>query len=519
MGSRRQPSDYEPVAPLRPTPAGRVEEHAAPTKNDWLAPRLAPAQAPTGSSDYLADPVSGDGANASDDAPGKAQAAAGFPRAPLQRGHALTFAGLFLFTFVLYVRPYELIGALAGFTSMAFWIAVCTLAVFLPAQLSLEGNLTARPREVNLLLLFCLAGLISTPLAEEPARSWYALVDLLKVALMFVVMINAVRTERRLRLLLLLALAVSCVLSAAAISDYRAGNLVMRSQRIAGTIKGLFENPNDLALHLVTMIPIAAALMFGARSLTKKLAYAACALLMAGGIVATFSRAGFIGLVAASLMLIWKIGRRNRLAICAIALVVVPLFVALAPSSYGGRLSDTSDDSAITRRDDLQKSLFVTLRHPLFGIGMDNYVLHSNTEHATHNAYTQVSAEMGVAALVVYVLFVFSPFRRLRRIDRAALAAPQRSRFFYLAVGLQASLVGYAVTSFFASVAYVWYVYYLVGYAVCLQRIYEASPEAVADAAATRDADSAGAVGQNVGAAGGAFDRAVPFSGREALDA
>jgi hypothetical protein len=29
-------------------------------------------------------------------------------------------------------------------------------------------------------------------------------------------------------------------------------------------------------------------------------------------------------------------------------------------------------------------------------------------------------------------------------------------------------------SSFFASVAYLWYVYYLVGYAVCLRRIYEA---------------------------------------------
>jgi hypothetical protein len=41
-------------------------------------------------------------------------------------------------------------------------------------------------------------------------------------------------------------------------------------------------------------------------------------------------------------------------------------------------------------------------------------------------------------------------------------------------VGLQASLIGYMVSSFFASTAYLWYVYYLVGYAVCLRRMYEA---------------------------------------------
>jgi hypothetical protein len=43
-----------------------------------------------------------------------------------------------------------------------------------------------------------------------------------------------------------------------------------------------------------------------------------------------------------------------------------------------------------------------------------------------------------------------------------------------LALGLQASLIAYLVSSFFLAVAYNWYVFYLVGYAVCLRRLYEA---------------------------------------------
>ena len=46
------------------------------------------------------------------------------------------------------------------------------------------------------------------------------------------------------------------------------------------------------------------------------------------------------------------------------------------------------------------------------------------------------------------------------------------SRFYYLAIGLQASLVGFMVASFFAAVAYQWYIYYLVAYAIGLRRIY-----------------------------------------------
>ena len=44
--------------------------------------------------------------------------------------------------------------------------------------------------------------------------------------------------------------------------------------------------------------------------------------------------------------------------------------------------------------------------------------------------------------------------------------------FYYLAIGLQASIVGYMVSSFFASVAYNWFIYYLIAYAVAFRRIY-----------------------------------------------
>ena len=59
------------------------------------------------------------------------------------------------------------------------------------------------------------------------------------------------------------------------------------------------------------------------------------------------------------------------------------------------------------------------------------------------------------------------------RIADETFDARSHSRFYYLALGLQASLLAYMVSSFFLSVAYLWYVYYLVGYAVCLRRIYE----------------------------------------------
>jgi O-antigen ligase len=119
--------------------------------------------------------------------------------------------------------------------------------------------------------------------------------------------------------------------------------------------------------------------------------------------------------------------------------------------------------------------LYVALRHPLLGIGMGNYQAEMSYRGlVTHNSYTQVAAEMGAAAVACYTMFIVAPFRKLGQIGRETFEKRSNSNFYYLAIGLQASLLGYMVSSFFLSVAYVWYVYYLVAFAVCLRRLYEA---------------------------------------------
>jgi len=346
-----------------------------------------------------------------------------------------------------------------------------TLAVFIPTQLGLENRITARPREVKLSFLLLLTGILSVPFALEPARALQSLIEFCKVVLMFIVMVNVLRTEKRLRALILLVMFASCVLSVAAVSDYLRGHLALEGRRIAGLIGGLFSNPNDLALHLVTMIPISLVLMIGSRGLIKKATYLVCSLILLAGLVATFSRGGFLGLMCVVAFMVCKLARRNRVIFGVLALVIILAAIGLAPSAYRSRISTTSDDSAIARTDDLKHSILIAVRHPLFGVGMDNYILYSNSNKATHNAYTQVASEMGLAALLIYVALLWVPFGGLRRIEERERSKRYKPPIYFLAIGLQASLVGYIVVSFFASVAYLWYVYYLVAYCICLRRI------------------------------------------------
>jgi O-antigen ligase len=431
----------------------------------------------------------------------------------VKRGHFLSYVGIFIFTFILYFRPYELFPALSSFSSMAMIAALLTLAIFIPSQFVLEGNLTARPREVNLILLLTLAALISIPIGMDPAEGWATFNDsFVKAVLMFIVMVNVVRTDWRLKGLIWISLGVGCLLSLNAIDNFRAGNFTIEGYRVEGDLGGMFGNPNDMALHLVTMIPLAVAFMMMARNAALKALFAGCAILMVAGTVVTFSRGGFLGLVISGAVLAWKFGRGNRLPVTLVCVVVIVAFLGLAPGGYGQRLLSLFNSnldavgSSSARQELLIHSIKVAIRHPLFGIGMGSYHIVSPQEHVSHNAYTQVAAEMGMAALVFYTLFIVTPLKRLWQIERETFERKRKSGFYYLAVGMQASLVAYMVASFFASVAYQWYVYYLVAFAIGLRRIYDFTHDPVkqkADAEADAATKQGRAINQDDDASSG----------------
>jgi O-antigen ligase len=120
----------------------------------------------------------------------------------------------------------------------------------------------------------------------------------------------------------------------------------------------------------------------------------------------------------------------------------------------------------------LIRSLIVTARNP-WGIGIGNFPIVGIRNLVTHNSFTQISSELGLLGLAAYLIFMISPFRKLGAIERTLFAKEDLDWFYYLAIGLQASIVGYMVSSFFVSVAYNWFVYYLIAYAVAFRRIYK----------------------------------------------
>ena len=426
----------------------------------------------------------------------------------LKRGHAFSYAALFLFTVILYARPAEFYPS-ALTASIALLAGIATLGFFVPTQLSLEGTLTARPREVNLVLLFWLSGLLSVAFAINRAEAWAEFSGtFIRCVVIFVVIVNVVRTEARLKGLIFVAMAAGVWLSVEAINDYRLGLMTVEGYRAAGRGAGIFGNTNDMALHLVTILPISVALLIGAKGVMRKLLYGAAAAVMMSAIVLSYSRGAFIGMLMVLVFIAWKLGRQRRLEIIFAMLGFAAVIVLLAPDKYGSRLlsifipSLDAEGSADSRRGELFRSIYVALRHPLLGIGMGNYQPEMSYKGlVTHNSYTQVGAEMGLIALALYVMFIVTPLKKLGQIARETFSTRRDSRFYYLALGLQASLIAYLISSFFLSVAYVWYIYYLVAFAVCLRRMYEAETGKVVVPATRKERKEAEAARINDGQA------------------
>jgi len=413
----------------------------------------------------------------------------------LRKGHLLTYICLFLFTFVLYFRPYELFPALTPLNSAALVLAIVTLLIYLPTQFATEGNFTAMTTEVKCVLFLAAWAVLTIPIARDPGLAWQTFADVFsKVVLMFIVMVNTLRTKRRLMGLVWLAISVGLMLTYQAIDLYQRGEFRTEGYRVSLDLGGMFGNPNDLAMHLAIVTPLAIALGLSTRNYLAKVVYFTSAGLMIVGNMVTQSRGGFLGLLAVAGVLAWKLGRRKRLKALMILVLFSGSFLAFAPANYGVRIMsifDTALDpvgSSNQRTELLKRSIVVTMRNPQ-GIGLGNFPVVGQGNRQTHNAYTQVSSELGWLCFAAYMMLLLVPLRRLGLVERDLDSADDHSWIYFMAIGVQASLAAFLAASFFGSVAYQWYAFYPIAFAICLRRLYmtregAASGKGPADSAA-----------------------------------
>jgi len=261
---------------------------------------------------------------------------------------------------------------------------------------------------------------------------------------------------------------------------------------------GTYGNPNSIASHLLFLSPFVICSMLLRKGFSISRA-AGFLVLFAGFVffVRTGSRGGVLALLImlAAVFLSLPISRK---AVAVLLLIVaVPLSLTLIPKdallryrtifSQASPLEANDEDAktlnAAIASSSLRKLLFwesvaISFRHPIFGVGPGQFDVYKANEaeaagqHAnwlvTHNAYTQVSSEMGLVGFVFYMGLLLTTGLTLRRIRKRFRQVPHMRPAYYIASSLLMSWLAYCVFSVFDYVAYYQYVPLLAGFAVGL---------------------------------------------------
>jgi O-antigen ligase len=297
---------------------------------------------------------------------------------------------------------------------------------------------------------------------------------------------------------LLIALAVTKVfelrkllfIQAGTIALITVASLIVRHTedgRLMGIQKGILENPNDLAINIAINLPLCLAFMYAARGGFRKVLWAFGIVCMLYAVVATYSRSGMIATLITSFICLWEFGvkgRRISLLLTAGIIGVVSIGVILLTPKYLGRmeslfhtvpteygtLESRAEGSVQARSELLRESVSLMLHHPIFGVGPGNFPVVTEEWRVAHNTYTELGAEGGLPALVLFVLLLGMSLRKIRRVQ--ALPGYEREESIRLwTSALWAAMAAYIAGAAFASTEYNLFPYFMVGYICALYRI------------------------------------------------
>jgi putative inorganic carbon (HCO3(-)) transporter len=404
---------------------------------------------------------------------------------PKEGSYLLAYVFVWLFTLVLYVRPQELFPTLFEHYPIQLARVFATLApvIFFASRLLSSERLFLWTRELQMAFVMLVLGILFYPLSinkDDTWREWYEI--FLKVFLIFGILVGTLNSFSRIYWMMRVTVLCGTGIALNSILEFRSGGAEMSAvlKRVEGSVGGMFGNANDLATTFGMLLPLAVVLLVVSRG-PLKILYALCIVIFGMAILVTFSRGGFLAMVAVAGMMLWKFRKRHSAMPLIAAGLLVGVLALGMPGGFGDRLwtilrpNADATGSAQERTANLKRGVLIFLRHPLTGIGMGTFHIMGIKERRAHNSYLEIGAEMGVFALLAYLILIFNPLKALWKIEQETAQAQGQKQFetFVLSVGLQGTLVAYYANSFFSSIQYLWFVYFPIAYAIGLRIIYE----------------------------------------------
>lgn len=406
----------------------------------------------------------------------------------------VAFWALVSFTAILLLSPQAWLPVL-GTLRIAFLVAVVAIGAHLLTQILSARDAPPMPAEVAIAFLLAGWAVLTLPLSVWPGGSVAVLTDrYLKAVAFFWLIGTLATTPDRLRVLTWTFVLASIPLAATAVNNYLTGAVLTTGvagfTRITGYVGGssIAANPNDLALVLNLVIPLAAALVVMSRGIAARLVAAAALLLGAVAIVLTFSRAGFLALAATVLASVVFLARRGAPGRAAVIVVAGLLMLPLLPDTYVGRLNtithieEDETGSAQGRWRDTKVAARLVVKNPVIGAGIGQDVLVMNQERGrdtwrrVHNVYLQYAVDLGLPGMLLFITLHLMCYGAAREAERRGRRDTALARLVPLAVAVKVALIAFAVEAMFHPIAYNFYFFSVGGLAVALRATSRLAP-------------------------------------------
>ena len=390
------------------------------------------------------------------------------------------------FIVVLVLRPADHFPALATMQPAKVVAVVAILSLVVTKLFHSDMRLSRAPQGKWMLAL---AGgvLLSSILSTHPSASLELFADVfVKMLIMYGLLVHLVTTKpQAVRLHLALGL---CTVGLALLAVYVRGSGLATVEGNRAAIVGLLSDPNDLALILVVYVPLFTELFLGTRGLQRLGSGLMLAVLIAG-IMATVSRGGVLGLVAAMAFTFYDRGSVSLrlLLVPTLAAMMLGMLVlaGLNDRSSGAYKHGEIDASAQGRLDVWASGVRMAARNPVSGVGFgqfpDNYLAYASNpaeweSRDAHNSFIKAAAETGLVGFIPFMALVFLTFRVAYQRRKADVPedspierAVRRSVF--------PSMMGFCVAAFFLSQCWSWFFFILFAESATLYEIWKPVPE------------------------------------------
>jgi len=387
---------------------------------------------------------------------------------------SFAFRVLIAFSFLYFARPEDVLHfmRLVPLAKILGGIAVLALISESSKRQKVQFPLT-----LKLLLLLFAQLCLCIPFAYWKGGAFSTVFSSFGKGVMVAILISMV-VERisQLRKLIFVQAAAVCFMSIASIVVHHTDSV----GRLTGVTGGVLENPNDLAINIAINIPFCLAFLLRGSGVLRKGIWAIGLIAMVYAVTATYSRSGFLSLVVGLVLCLWEFGikgRRWHLIILAGMMCVG--MVAFAPPNYAirlqsmfvGRMAGSSDNGSVdARKELLETSLQLMAQHPFVGVGPGNFPVVTGSWKVAHNTYTEMGAEGGIPALLLFLLVLLAALRSVLSVRRTAPYKQDKDTQI-LTGGLVAAFGAYLMGAAFSDTAYNLFPYFLIAYAIGLRRV------------------------------------------------